>query len=359
MSGLIHFAFTLRQQDFQLQARAELPDSGVSALFGPSGCGKSTVLRCIAGLESGVEGALSLAGESWFDSARGLSLPTHKREIGFVFQETALFPHLKIKENLLYGWRRTPQESRRHTPQQVIEMLGLGDLLGRYPAQLSGGEGQRVAIGRALLNSPRLLLMDEPMAALDRRRKREILPYLERLRTEAKIPVIYVTHDIDELISVADHLALMDNGRIIRCGPLAEMLVDTSLSISMEENAGALIAGKLKAQDPDYHLSELEFAGGRLIVSQIDRPLGTEVKLRIHAKDVSIALAPSDNTSILNILPARVIDITPQDASRVIVRMELEGIPLLARITQRSLAALDLKPGMEVFAQIKSVALHT
>ena len=359
MSEGIAFDFSLRRRGFRLQTKAELPGAGVSALFGPSGCGKSTVLRCIAGLEPATKGSLSVAGEQWFDSARGHTLSTHQREVGYVFQETALFPHLKVRENLLYGWRRTPRQSRRHEPDRVIGMLGLEGLLERYPDRLSGGEAQRVAIGRALLNSPKLLLMDEPMAALDRSRRREILPYLERLRAEAGIPVIYVSHDLEELAGIADHLALMENGRIIRNGPLAEMLVDTSLPLTMEENAGALIDGRLTAHTPEYHLSELEFAGGRLIVSQIDRPLGSEIKLRIHAKDVSITLQATEGTSILNILPARVMEISPQDASRVMVRLDLRGVALLARITRRSLSTLNLQPGMEVFAQIKSVALHT
>ncbi|MEN8177581.1 MAG: molybdenum ABC transporter ATP-binding protein [Pseudomonadota bacterium] len=359
MSGGVHFHFTLQRPGFALDAEGCLPASGVSALFGVSGCGKTTVLRSIAGLEPAISGHLVVNGESWFDSTLGINIAAHRRGVGYVFQETALFPHLNVNDNLLYGWRRTPGKERRSQPAYIINMLGLEPLLQRDTGDLSGGERQRVAIGRALLNSPRLLLMDEPMAALDRSRKREILPYLERLHAEAEIPIIYVTHDLEELVSVADHLSLMEAGRLTQSGPIQEMMINTGLSIAMEENAGALISAVVQAHDEKFNLTQLEFPGGRLIISRIDKSIGAPVRLRIHAKDVSLAADHPGLTSILNVLPATVVALTPQGDSRVIVSLEVGGVTLLARITRKSESTLQLKPGRQLFAQIKSVALHT
>ncbi len=358
MSGGIQFHFTLQRPGFQLDAEGVLPASGVSALFGVSGCGKTTVLRSIAGLEPAISGQLVVNGECWFDSKRGISIPAHRRGVGYVFQETALFTHLSVNENLLYGWRRTPQRERRSQPAEIIDMLGLELLLQRDTGALSGGERQRVAVGRALLNSPRLLLMDEPMAALDRSRKREILPYLERLHAAAEIPILYVTHDLEELVSVADHLVLMEAGRLTHSGPIEELMINTGLSIATEENAGALINAVVQAHDSQYNLTQLEFPGGKLIVSRIDKSIGTPVRLRIHAKDVSLAADHPGLTSILNVLPATVIALTPQGDSRVLVSLEIGGVTLLARITRKSESTLKLQPGRQLFAQIKSVALH-
>ena len=358
MSSGIAFHFRLIREGFQLDARAALPGVGVSALLGASGCGKTSLLRCIAGLEPSVSGRLSVNGETWLDSNQGIAVATHQRSIGYVFQETALFPHLNVWENLLYGWRRTPPGDRRSQPAQIIDMLGLRPLLTRHIDDLSGGERQRVAIGRALLNSPDLFLMDEPLAALDRRRKREILHYLEKLHAEAALPILYVTHDLEDLVSVADHLALMEKGRITQSGPIDEMMVNTQLSIAMEEDAGALITARVEKQDTQFNLTRLGFAGGTILVTQLDRGLGEQVKLRIHAKDVSLALEHPGATSILNILPATITELTPQGNSRVIVRMDVGGVPILSRVTRRSEATLGLKPGMQVYAQIKSVALQ-
>ncbi|MDJ0808396.1 MAG: molybdenum ABC transporter ATP-binding protein [Gammaproteobacteria bacterium] len=359
MSSSIHFHFELHRPGFTLDARGSLPARGINALFGESGCGKTTLLRSIAGLETGIEGQLLVHDECWFDSFQGRCVPAHRRSIGFVFQENSLFPHLNVHANLLYGWRRTPRKRRQKQPDQVIEMLGLEPLLLRNCTDLSGGERQRVAIGRALLNSPRLLLMDEPLSALDRRRKQEILPYLERLHAQAEIPIIYVTHDLEELVSVADHLSLMESGRIIRSGPIEEMLIDTGLSIATEENAGALLSAEVEAHDEQFKLTRLIFPGGSLTIGRIDKPQGARVRLRIHAKDVSLAMERPGPTSILNILPATVLTLTPQGNSRVIVSLSVGESTLLARITRKSESVLQLRPGCKLFAQIKSVALHT
>ncbi len=357
MSGGIEFSFDLERGDFRLSAEARLPGSGVTALFGASGSGKTSLLRCIAGLEQAGRGRLEVNGECWQDSTTGLFMPPHQRALGYVFQEGALFPHLNVRANLQYGWRRTPAGKRREQLEHVTEILGIGALLARYPQQLSGGEKQRVALGRALLNSPRLLLMDEPMAALDRPRKAEILPYLERLHAEAEIPVLYVTHDLDELVRIADHLALMERGRILGQGPLGEMLASLDLPIARDEDAGALIEATIAGHDEAYHLTRLRFAGGEILVGHLDRSVGEPLRIRIHARDVSLALEPPGRTSILNVVEAQVMEMIEQGRGRIMVRLDVKGVPLLARITKKSAANLALEPGSVVYAQIKSVAL--
>lgn len=357
MSDGITFRFKLPLGEFTLDAAGEIPSRGVTALFGRSGCGKTSLLRCIAGLEQAGDAFLTIGGECWHDSASGFYLPPHKRAIGYVFQEGMLFPHLRVRENLHFGYRRTPARQRSGDFDRVVQLLGLGPLLDRNPAQLSGGEKQRVAIGRALLNHPRLLLMDEPMAALDRGHKKEILPYLERLHGESNIPIIYVTHDLDELARIADHLVLIEQGTILAAGPLTELLARVDLPIARDEEAGALFDTHVIHHDETYHLTRLAFAGGELTVGWIDRPVGETVRIRIHAKDVSLALDPPGVTSILNVLPVTVVEMATHGRGRMIVKLDLAGTPLLARITRKSQANLDLKPGMEIYAQIKSVAL--
>jgi molybdate transport system ATP-binding protein len=356
VNGGVGFSFNLARGGFDLNAEAQLPGSGVTALFGASGSGKTSLLRCIAGLERAA-GRLEVNGECWQDSSRGHFLPPHRRAIGYVFQEAALFPHLRVKANLEYGWRRTPVAQRRGGLERVTEILGIGQLLTRYPHQLSGGERQRVALGRALLNNPRLLLMDEPMAALDRPRKAEILPYLERLHAEAEIPVLYVTHDLEELARIADHLVLMDQGRIRGQGRLADMLCDLELPIARDEDAGALIETRIAAHDAAYHLTHLRFSGGEILVPRVAREVGEPLNIRIHARDVSLALQPPGATSILNVVQAVVMEMVEQGPGRVMVRLDVRGTTLLARITRKSRERLGLEPGTQVYAQIKSVAL--
>lgn len=357
MTRGIEFRFKLPLGDFTLDAAGDLPTRGVTALFGRSGCGKTSLLRCIAGLEQPAEAYLSVAGECWHDSSRGFYLPPHQRAIGYVFQEGMLFPHLRVRENLNFGHRRTPADQRTEEFSRVVGLLGLAPLLDRSPAQLSGGEKQRVAIGRALLNHPRLLLMDEPMAALDRGHKKEILPYLERLHAQSNIPIIYVTHDLDELARIADHLVLIEQGSILAAGPLSELLARVDLPIARNEEAGALLDTRIIHHDDTYHLTRLAFDAGELTVGWIDRPVGETVRIRIHAKDVSLALEPPGRTSILNVLPVTVVEMAAHGRGRMIVKLDPGGTPLLARITQKSQANLDLKLGMKIYAQIKSVAL--
>jgi molybdate transport system ATP-binding protein len=357
MNGEIQFRFRLPHQGFRLDAEATIPGHGLTGLFGRSGSGKTTLLRCLAGLEQAPEAYLSVGGECWHDSKKGIFLPPHQRAVGYVFQEGLLFPHLRVKENLAYGIGRSSGRTQGNALDHVVEVLELAPLLNRHPGQLSGGEKQRVAIGRALLHSPRMLLMDEPMAALDRQRKSEILPYLERLHREAEIPVIYVTHDAEELVRIADHLMLIDEGRLIARGPLAEVLSRMDLPIVRDTDAGAVLKTTILGHDEEFHLTRLGFAGGELTVGWIDRPTGSAIRIRIHAKDISLTLEPPGLTSILNILPAEIKEMAVHGRGRVMVRMEVAGYPLLARITRKSQSRLGLKEGMKVYAQIKSVAL--
>lgn len=357
MNSGIHFHFSLPLDGFDLEAEAEIPGQGVTALFGRSGSGKTSLLRCIAGLERPSSAYLRFNGRLWHDSESGLFVPPQQRGVGYVFQEGVLFPHLRVRENLMFGFKRTPREMQVESLQRVMDLLGLNDLLNRAPSQLSGGEKQRVAIGRALLNNPRLLLMDEPLASLDRGHKKEIIPYLECLHRSTNIPIIYVTHDPEELVRVADHLVLIEAGRLTAQGGLNEMMARVDLPISRDYDAGAIIAARILEHDQEFHLTLVGFDGGELTISAIDRPVGSDIRIRIHARDVSLALEPPGPTSILNILPARVMEMQAHGRGRMVIRLDIGGVPLLARITRKSQHRLGLEPGSKVYAQIKGVAL--
>ena len=348
--------FKLQLERFALDVSFSAPNQGVTALFGPSGSGKTTLLRCIAGLERAA-GSLHINGEVWQDKAR--FVPVHKRPLGYVFQEASLFPHLSVRANLEYGLKRIPPSERRVPLEQVTEWLGLERLIERGdPAKLSGGERQRVAIGRALLTSPRLLLMDEPLSALDTGSKQEILPYLERLHRELNIPVLYVSHALEEVTRLADHLVLLEQGRVIASGALNETLARLDLPTAHLDDAGAVIEAAVALHDEKYHLTRLDFPGGQLWVGKVDRPFGSMVRARVLARDVSIATQVPQGTSINNILKARIEEIRDEGPDKVIVRMTVgEKNMLLSRITRRSRDHLGLVVGMEVFAQAKSVVL--
>ena len=350
----IEVRFHLNRKDFTLQVDLSLPGRGITALFGPSGSGKTTLLRCLAGLEHVPGGYLSVAGEIWQDD--GYFLPTHKRQMGYVFQEASLFPHLDIRRNLEYGMRRTG--IHRIELDDAMELLGIAHLQERRPENLSGGERQRVAIARALAVSPKLLLMDEPLAALDLARKQEILPYLERLHEEFSIPILYVSHSPDEVARLADHLVVMDRGRIIADGPIAETLARLDLPIRLGEDVGVVIDTVIGARDEAWHLIRADFAGGELWVRDNGMPIGHHVRVRILARDVSLALAHQEHTSIVNLMQGKVEEIA-DDAhpAQSLVRVEVGGTPIVSRLTKRSAAALGLSPGQPVWVQIKTVAL--
>ena len=354
----IRAQFRLAWPSFTLDAELDLPGRGVTALFGQSGCGKTTLLRCIAGLERG-GGRLEVNGETWQDADNFVA--THRRALGYVFQDARLFAHLRVRGNLDYGMRRafrrtTGADSRPF--DSIVELLGLGPLLDRFPERLSGGEQQRVAIARALLTAPRLLLMDEPLASLDLARKQEILPYLERLRDELEMPVLYVSHAADEVARLADHIVVMDAGRVVAQGPLAETLARLDLPIRLGEDAGAVFAATVAERDAEWHLARVEFDGGDLWVRDSGAALGSRVRLRILARDISIAASRHDDVSIMNMLPATVTAHVGEDhPALVLVQLHVGGTALLARLTRRSAQRLDLAPGRRVWAQIKAVAL--
>ena len=349
----------LARSDFTLDVALALPESGISALFGPSGCGKTTVLRALAGLER-AQGRVALGSEVWQDDASGRFVATHRRALGYVIQEAALFPHLDVRRNLDYGRRRIAQAERRIALDQVVALLGIGHLLGRRPATLSGGERQRVAIARALATSPRLLLMDEPLAALDAKRKAELLPYLERVHAELAIPVVYVSHAVDEVARLADHLVLMEAGRVTAAGPLADMLARLDLSLPLGEDAGVVLEGVVGARDAQWQLARLDVdaEGCSLWARDQGLPLGRRVRLRVLARDVSITLTPQTGTSIGNQLRGTVEAIADDThPALALVRVRVGSAPLVARLTRRSAHALELAAGMPVWAQVKTVAL--
>jgi molybdate transport system ATP-binding protein len=349
--------FQARLGAFRLDVDLHLPGQGVIALFGHSGSGKTTVLRAIAGLER-FDGTLVVNGDVWQDEKR--FLPVHKRPIGYVFQEASLFSHLSVERNLAFGLKRIPAAQRRIGLEQVVEWLGIGHLLSRKPQRLSGGERQRVAIARALLTSPRLLLMDEPLSALDTRSKADILPYLERLHDELSIPVLYVSHSPDEVARLADHLVLMEQGQATAAGPVTEMMTRLDLAIAREQEAESILETTVAEHQPAYHLSRLDFPGGSVMTRMLSAPVGSRQRVRIHARDVSLALSAHDDSSILNVLPAKILEFAPLTEWQVLVRLGLgpdASIPLLARITRRSAEQLALAPGKAVYAQVKSVVL--
>jgi molybdate transport system ATP-binding protein len=346
---------------FALDAAFSVPARGVTALFGPSGCGKTSVLRGIAGLLRVRDGLVDVAGDVWQDAT--LFLPPHRRPLGYVFQEASLFPPLSVEQNLLYGARRAAPPAGRPAIArgEVIELLGLARLLDRAPHHLSGGERQRVAIGRALLAQPALLLMDEPLSALDRPTREEILPFLERLHERLALPVLYVSHDIGEVERLADTLVLMEAGRVLAAGPLASLQADPALPLARSRDAAVSLAAVTAGHDARYGLLALDVAGGRFLVPAAPAAAGLPKRLRIMAGDVSLATAAPEGSTILNALPARILSAEPLGAAELTVLLALGaeggGARILARVTRRSWELLGLAPGSAVIAQVKGVSL--
>ncbi|WP_286804159.1 MULTISPECIES: molybdenum ABC transporter ATP-binding protein [unclassified Marinimicrobium] len=347
--------FQVRRGDFELAVDLRLPGRGVTGIVGPSGCGKTTLLRAVAGLDKTPGGRLHLGERCWQDGAQ--FLPTHRRRLGYVFQEPSLFEHLSVRGNLEYGWRRTPAAERHLSQEELIEWLGLAPLIDRPVSGLSGGERQRVAIARALATSPELLLMDEPLAALDPTSKQAIMPYLETLHDRLEIPVLYVSHAPEEVARLADHLVLMERGRVLAAGPLAELMTRADLPLARADDAAAVLSGTVAAHDEHYALTRVALNGGTLTLARQPRSEGQSVRLRVAARDVSLTLSQARDTSILNCLPVRVVNIEPYDNTRVTVHLDCSGQPLLARITRKSADDLALSGGQTVYAQIKTAAL--
>jgi molybdate transport system ATP-binding protein len=347
---------------FKLDAQFEAPMRGVTALFGPSGCGKTTILRCIAGLNR-LPGRFVVGGDCWQDHATGIFREPYQRPVGYVFQEASLFAHLSVRRNLLYGYRRARKAGAAEEIRldDVVDLLGIAPLLERATPALSGGERQRVALGRALLSQPRLLLMDEPLSALDRMTKEEIFPYFEALHASLSLPVFYVSHDIGEIERLADHMVLLDLGRVVAAGPLNELLSDSRLSIARGRDAGTVFEAQVGSFDPQDCLSALEIDGATLLVPGRVAEPGARRRVRIAASDVSLAPERPSQTTIVNIIPVRVKEIEPLDSARINVLVAIghrdSGPKLLTRITSRAQRLLGFAPGQDIYAQVKAVSL--
>jgi molybdate transport system ATP-binding protein len=355
---MLEFDVEHRLGDFTLSTRFS-SGPGLTALFGRSGSGKSTVVNLIAGLIRPTRGRIAVDGVDLVDTARGLFVPKHRRRIGYVFQEDRLFPHLSVRQNLLFGRWFSPPAERSGTFDDVVAMLGIGALLARRPGALSGGEKQRVAIGRALLASPRLLLMDEPLASLDAARKDEILPYVERLRDELGLPIVYVSHSIAEVTRLANTMVLMSDGQVDAVGPVTELLGRLDLQPKTGRfEAGAVIEATVADHDATYGLTRLTCPAGDIWVPRVALPAGGTVRVRIRARDVTLASEKPQGLSALNVLPATVAEFGAADGPVVDLRLAIDGgAHLLARLTRRSIAELQLAPGRAVYAVIKSVAI--
>ncbi|TDI74363.1 MAG: molybdenum ABC transporter ATP-binding protein [Bacteroidetes bacterium] len=341
--------------DFVLDAELALPAQSISVVFGVSGSGKTTLLRSLAGLESHTDNRIEVGGSVWQDNKR--TIPTHLRKVGFVFQESRLFPHLKVAGNVRYGMKRNGQDPSGKYFERITRILDITDLLDRFPESLSGGEQQRVAIARALAIKPELLLLDEPLASLDLASKQKILPFISRIRNELKIPVIYVTHSLDEVVRIADWLILLDSGRVVAAGPVNEILTNPDIPLMFRYDASSVLEATVQERDIEHHLDFLTGDGYSLWVQSSDQPIGSAIRLSIAARDVSVTLSHAQDTSILNILPAVVESLSPDGESRTLVVLRIGSQLILARITSRSATLLKLEPGLAVFAQIKGVAV--
>jgi len=353
----IQARFQLDYGDFKLDVDLRLPGSGITVLFGHSGSGKTTLLRCIAGLQRAPQGFLEINGQLWQDSERDLFLPTYKRPLGYVFQEANLFPHLTVRDNLHYGLKRIKQNSGTVKLEHTLELLGIGHLMERMPGHLSGGERQRVAIARALALNPEILLMDEPLASLDFKRKQEILPFLSRLHQQLDIPVLYVTHSQQEVAQLADTLVIMEDGRVQASGPLSETQSRLDVPLAQDREAATVWQATVAEHETDYHLTRVAFAGGSLSLPAVDAPVGTPLRVQIYARDVSIAVEAPTATSILNVLPATITGIADGRDGQSVVRLQVGDQALLAHITRKSALLLGLQIGMAVYAQIKGTSI--
>lgn len=340
-----------RLGDFTLSA-AFASQSRVTALFGPSGSGKTTIVNLVAGLIKPDHGRISIDGTPLTDTKTSLSMPARRRRIGYVFQDARLFPHLSVRANLTYGRWFTPRAARWAEFAPIVDLLGIGELLDRRPRDLSGGETQRVAIGRALLASPRLLLMDEPLAALDRARRAEILPYLDRLAREMRLPILYVSHSVEEVARLADHVVLLERGRVTASGSVNEVFAHEAAASEI----GGVVTARIREADAGDGLTRLDHPAGMIFVSALGKPAGETLRLVIHARDISLAVGEVGLLSIRNRLAAQVTALTAAEED-VVVMLDAAGTPLRARITRAAARALGLAPGLAVTALVKAVAL--
>ena len=350
--------YELTRAAFSLDVDIELAMQGVTGVFGPSGAGKTTLLRCMAGLEKSDAGRLVVDGTAWEDSSAGINRASHRRQIGYVFQGARLFPHMNVSRNLEYGLHRAKAGNSAFDFDHVVNLLALENLLDRRPATLSGGEVQRVAIGRALLCAPRMILMDEPLAALDEARKEEVLPFIERLHAELKMPIVYVSHNIDEICRLCDQLVVMDAGRVMTQGGLQSVLLQTEQPILSGKEAGTVLFGRIQEYDLEFDLTRVETAGSQLWVPGHFGSAPSELRLRVRANDVSICLKRPEKTSILNVMQATIEAVQDESSASMLAHLRAGDDQILARITRRSWSELGLQPGDTVFAQIKSIAVR-
>ena len=368
--------FQLKRGAFNLHINLETALQGITAIFGPSGSGKTSFLRCLAGLERADRGYLRFGQRIWQDETQALFVPPYQRALGVVFQEGRLFDHLTVAGNLAFAWQRVPASRKRFKQQEMIDILEINQLLNHYPDQLSGGERQRVAIGRALLTSPEWLLMDEPLASVDSTSKQRILGYIRQLHHHVKLPVLYVSHDMGEIMQLADNLILMQAGKILEVGPLGRLTTRLDLPLAHALDAGALIEAEVVGQEEAYHLTCLGFGqglqlrvpsskqvtkdqNGTLLSSGAKRrQRGEKVRVRILARDVSLTLEKQHKTSILNVFPATVVAIHQENLAQRLVKLDVSGVAILALVTAKSCEVLGLRPGVSLFAQVKSVALQ-
>ena len=351
---MIECKIKVQLESFMLDANFSIPDRGITVVFGPSGSGKTTLLRAIAGLEKSDKGFLKIGDSVWQKGEN--FLPTHKRQIGYVFQDAALFDHLDVKGNLNFVIKRAIG-LKEDFIESIHNLLEIKTLLNRKTTQLSGGERQRVAIARALLTNPRILLLDEPLSALDLKRKNEILPYLDSIHNDLEIPILYVTHSQDEMSRLADHLLLIEDGNIIGSGPVNDMLTRFDMPLSHGGDAVSIIEAEVLKRDSEFNLMHLDFLGGQFIVPDNGFPVQTKVRIRVVAGDVSLTKSKQVDTSILNIFPAMVQEIVNEGKAQVMVRLQIKDTILLACITRKSSYKLRLEKGSEVFVQVKSVAI--
>jgi molybdate transport system ATP-binding protein len=355
--GGLRLKLLLSRESFHLDVDLELPSRGITVLFGPSGSGKTTLLRCVAGLER-PQGTIAIGSRIWLESATNLVLPTWSRDLGVVFQEASLFEHLNVRDNLLYGVRRARKAGSERALAEALELLGIAHLLNRDTFSLSGGERQRVAIARALATQPGLLLLDEPLASLDIARRQEILPWLERLHRQLSIPVLYVTHSMEELARLADHVVLLSEGQVRMHGPVEEVLCDPAFASIAGGEAGAMLRGVVTGADEEFHLSRIDVDGDTLWTKRHDQPTGESIRMHVHANHVSLSLEKPTGSSIQNCLPGTVESISDDlHPGQVIIRVRCTRQFVLARVTRRALTELGLAAGKPVWLHIKSAAL--
>ena len=354
----LNVSVSLQRATFSLSVDTAFSLQGITGVYGPSGAGKTSLLRCIAGLEVADKSLVTLGDAVLADSGKNLHLPVEKRRIATVFQEPRLFPHLNVERNLRYGQQRAGAKAGRQSFEHVIEMLGLEALLEQASGKLSGGEAQRVAIGRALLSAPELLLMDEPLASIDDARKQDLLPYLDRLHHDGGVPMIYVSHNIDEICRLCDELAVMDSGRIVTHGDLQSVLLQTELPILGGREASAVVRGTVRSVDTASELAAIAVGDLQLLVAGETRAAGASVILRIRANDVSVCLDRPQRTSILNVLQVKIEYLQEESGGTVLLHLLAGDVALLARLSRKSCRDLSLQPGMDLYAQVKSISIR-